>query len=127
MNNSPTNSEVFKFNFEDLKVWQNSIELSKIVYKETKSFPKEERYGLTGQVRRAAISVALNISEGKGRFHKKEFIQFLYLARGSLYEVVTCIKLAENMGYISCLETKNILQKSFEIQRQLNGLINSLK
>jgi len=123
-------SKGVKFSFEDLKVWQNAIVFSKNIYELSKSFPREESYGLTSQIRRATLSIALNIAEGKGRYHKKEFIQFLYLARGSLYEVITCIKLAKQLRYLPKtpkLRTKSIIKKAFEIQSQLSGLISYLK
>ena len=122
--------KIIKFSFEDLKVWQNSIDFSKNIYKLTKSFPKEETYGLTSQIRRASLSIALNIAEGKGRYHKKEFIQFLYLARGSLYEVITCLKLAEQLNYLPQTNeprAESIIQQSYKIQSQLSGLISYLK
>jgi len=122
--------EDIKFSFENLTVWQNSIEFSKNIYELTKYFPKEEFYGLTSQIRRAAVSISLNIAEGKGRYHKKEFIQFLYLARGSLYEVITCLKLAQQLNYLpKNLEPRamSLIQYAFTIQSQLSGLISYLK
>jgi len=122
--------EDIKFSFENLTVWQNSIEFSKNIYELTKYFPKEEFYGLTSQIRRAAVSISLNIAEGKGRYHKKEFIQFLYLARGSLYEVITCPKLSKQLHYIPKTQeptTKSLMQYAFTIQSQLSGLISYLK
>ncbi len=122
--------KTIKFNFENLKVWQNSIQFSKNIYVLTKTFPKNEIYGLTSQIRRASISIPLNIAEGKGRYHKKEFIQFLYLARGSLYEVITCLKLAQELKYIPNNHeprTKNLIHQAYEIQSQLSGLTKYLK
>jgi four helix bundle protein len=122
--------EDIKFSFENLTVWQNSIEFSKNIYELTNYFPKEEFYGLTSQIRRAAVSISLNIAEGKGRYHKKEFIQFLYLARGSLYEVITCLKLAQQLNYLpKNLEPRamSLIQYAFTIQSQLSGLISYLK
>jgi len=74
-------------------VYQESLELVEIVYKVTRDFPKEEVFGIVSQLRRAAVSVSLNIAEGKGRFHTKVFVQFLYQARGSLYETMTLNKI----------------------------------
>lgn len=70
--------------FENLQVWQKGITLVKQVYKVTRNFPKDEQFGLISQIRRAAVSIPVNIAEGKGRYHKKEYIQFLYTARGSV-------------------------------------------
>lgn len=101
--------------------------LTQDVYQATKNFPKDEIFGLTSQLRRAVVSVALNIAEGKGRYSQKEFAQFLYLARGSLYETITCVKLANQLHYLDEKEMDKILKQSYVIQSQLSGLIKSLK
>ena len=76
-------------NHKDLKVWEKSIDLAEEIYKITKNFPKEELYGITSQIRRAAVSISANIAEGAARNSNKEFIQFLYIALGSLSELET--------------------------------------
>ena len=116
-----------KFAFEALDVWQKAMELSEVIYKLTRTFPESERFGLTSQVRRAAVSVPANIAEGKGRYHKKEFIQFLYNARGSLYETITLLKLALNLQYLSEQEYQSVTPLLDQIMSKLSGLINSLK
>lgn len=83
----------------DLRVWQDAIELVTLVYEETKGFPVDERFGLVGQMRRAAISVPSNIAEGAARETRKEFIRFLTLARGSLAELETQWLISGELGY----------------------------
>jgi len=95
------------------------------IYEITKSFPHEEIYGLTSQLRRSGISIPSNIAEGAARNSDKEFIQFLYIALGSLSEVETQLIIAERLGYIS--ETKTILNKLSSIKQMLLGLIRHLK
>jgi len=84
--------------FKDLIVWQKGIELVNEIYKVTKHFPKEELYGLTSQIRRAAISIPANIAEGWGRGTTKNYIQFLEISRGSLYELETLIIISTNQS-----------------------------
>jgi len=84
----------------DLLVWQEAMTLAKGVYAQTTSFPKEEQYGLTAQMRRAAVSIPSNIAEGAGRRSDKEFLQFLMIARGSLSELETQIILAHEFGFL---------------------------
>jgi four helix bundle protein len=86
--------------YRDLVVWQKAMELVTEIYKATERFPKEEIYGLTSQLRRAAISVPSNIAEGQGRLTKKEFHHFLGYARGSLLEMETQLLIAQNLGYL---------------------------
>lgn len=85
--------------YRDLKIWQRAIELSVAVYKLTGQFPSEELFGLTSQLRRAAVSVASNIAEGYGRATKGEFRQFVGIARGSILEVQTQLVIAKELGY----------------------------
>jgi four helix bundle protein len=86
---------------EKLKVWQHSMDLAAKVYEITDKFPKHEMYSLADQMRRAAVSIPSNIAEGKGRRTTKDFIHFLYVARGSLNELSTQIKLAKRIGYLT--------------------------
>lgn len=113
--------------FEDLDVWKMSIDLAAMVYDLTKAFPKDEIYGLTSQIRRAAASVPANIAEGKGRYSKRDFRNFLFTARGSLYEVVTHLKLAHKLGYIDQSAIEKIGETSHQIISKLSGLIRSLE
>ena len=93
----------------------------------TQSFPPNERFGLTAQIRRAAVSVPSNIAEGQGRCTTGEFRQFLGHARGSLLEVQTQIFIARNLGYLNQSQGEALFERISEIGRLLNGLINSLK
>lgn len=107
--------------YRDLVVWQKAMELTKQVYMGTKDFPKEEVYGLTSQIRRCAVSIPSNIAEGRGRKSDKEFVRFLQISLGSLYELQTQLELALSFSYITNIE--NILDLSFEIEKMLNKLI----
>ena len=113
--------------FEGLKVWQAGMKLAKEVYKATSKFPREEQYGLTGQLRRASVSIPANIAEGKGRNHQKEYIQFLYMSRGSVWESSTLIKLSEELGYLSKDQTETLIHLCAEITAMLNGLIRAVQ
>jgi four helix bundle protein len=113
--------------FRNLAVWQRSIELTLAVYKLTSAFPDSERFGLTNQLRRAAVSVASNIAEGYGRATKGEFIQFLGHARGSNSEVETQIVISKALGFGSeqMLQTSEDLCN--EVGKMLNPLMKSLQ
>ncbi len=113
--------------YTDLDVWKYSRELVKLVYLLTKSFPKEELYALTNQIRRSSISVPSNIAEGIGRQSNKETIHFLYIAKGSLQEVETQLYLSFDLEYISEEQLKNILEKVITNKKLLNGFINYYK
>jgi four helix bundle protein len=115
------------YRFEKLQVWQKAMECCKLVYQKSKNFPKEEIYGLTSQLRRAAISVPLNIAEGSACQTTKGFIQFLTIALRSQYETVTIIKLAHLLKFLTEPEYKGLENNLGEIGKLLQGLINSLK
>jgi four helix bundle protein len=106
----------------DLQVWQKSMHFVTDIYRETATFPRSEVYGLTNQVRRAAVSVPSNIAEGCGRSSKKEFAHFLCNARGSLLEVETQLEIAKNLGYLPEKNASELLSRTNEIGRMLNGL-----
>lgn len=113
--------------YKDLKAWQQAMDLVIDIYRMTRLFPNEERYGLTAQVRRASVSVASNIAEGKGRASDKEVVHFLSNSRGSLFEVETQIAIAARLGYLAESQSSELLEKASEVGRLLNGLIRSLK
>lgn len=115
------------YRFEDLRVWQKAMEFCTDVYSKTGRFPKEESYGLTSQFRRAATSIPLNIAEGSGCRTTKEFIQFLYIALRSQYEVVTIIRLSSQLGFLRADDAKELDEKVAEIGKLLQALINSLQ
>jgi four helix bundle protein len=113
------------FKFEKLSVWQKSIAFADLVYVVTRSFPVDERFGLTQQLRRAAVSVASNIAEGTAR-PDPDFSRFLSYAAGSVYEVVTQAYVAKNQGFLASSEFIRIHTDAEEISRMLSGLRNSL-
>ena len=113
--------------YRDLIVWQKAVSLVTDVYKLTTAFPCEEMYGLTSQLRRAAVSVPSNIAEGHGRATKGEYIQFLCHARGSLCEVETQMIISQHLGYVSQEKGEQVIARSKEVGRILNGLIASLQ
>jgi four helix bundle protein len=102
------------------------MDLVTATYRSTASFPTEERFGLTSQLRRAAVSIPSNIAEGQGRLSEKEFRQFLGQARGSLMEVETQLQIAQNLGYIEEAQTTELLKICGEVGRILNGLMASI-
>jgi four helix bundle protein len=102
------------------------MDLVEDVYRLTKAFPKEELYGLTNQLRRAAVSIPSNIAEGQTRAHVKEYLQFLSTAQGSLAEVQTQIEIAGRLQYLSPHQMEPALQKADSLAKQLYGLRNSL-
>lgn len=112
--------------FRQLTAWQTAYELALQIYKLTKTFPKTETYGLASQMQRAAVSVPANVAEGYERNHKKEYIQFLSIAKGSLGEVETYLLLAKDVGYLSAEEYGKVDEKRKQSARLLKGLIRSL-
>ncbi len=114
-------------NYKELKVWQKAYQLCVEIYKITKNFPKEERYGLTSQIRRAAVSVPSNIAEGYGRKTTPEYIQALYIAYGSNCELETQLLLSGDLDYIKGENLKKLQNDIGEVERMLKGLIKSLK
>jgi four helix bundle protein len=113
--------------YHDLKVWQNAMELTVAAYRVTQKFPTHETYGLAAQMRRAAVSIASNIAEGKGRSSDKELLQFLSHARGSAYELQTQIELAQMLKYLTEADEQELIQKSQSVGRMLNKLISSIR
>jgi four helix bundle protein len=113
--------------YQQLIAWQKAIELVGDIYSLTSAFPRDEIYGLTSQLRRAAVSIPSNIAEGQGRATKGEFIQFLCHSRGSLYEVETQVVISRNLGYIRVEQQESLSDALSELGRILNGLITSLQ
>ena len=117
-----------KFGFQDLKVWQLAIGFADMVYNITLSkIPDNKHFRLKEQIEAASTSISCNIAEGKGRWSQKEFVHYLYIARGSLYETVSLLTLIKKREFISETEFDNIMQKAIEIAKVLNGLIKSIK
>jgi|SRR5450432_521225 four helix bundle protein len=112
--------------FRDLRVWQEAMKLTTEIYKTTAGFPRHELYGLSQQIRRAAVSVPSNIAEGKGHRSDKEFVRFLLHARGSLLELQTQLLIAEELQYLGKEEAARLLSVAEGVGRALSGLINSM-
>jgi four helix bundle protein len=111
--------------FNDLKCYQRAMDLALSVYEVTRGLPKEEMFGLSSQLRRAAVSVISNIAEGKGRSTEKDLVRFLFTARGSLFEIEAQIALAERLSYIKQPQAAKILAMTSETGKLINGLIRS--
>jgi len=112
--------------YKDLIVWQKALDLVEIIYQVTKTFPKEELYGLTNQLRRAGVSIPSNIAEGHARSSTQEFHRFLSIARGSLGEVETQLIIAQRRGHLSKSQHDPILALQTEINKMTNGLMTKL-
>lgn len=109
--------------YENLRVWQQSMDLVVAVYELVKTFPREELYALTDQIKRSAVSIPSNIAEGGSRNSKKEFVQFLYIALGSASELETQLRIAQRVGYA---QTSSIVETEIiPIKKMLNALIKS--
>jgi len=113
------------FNFERLEVWQKAVLYAGLVYRSTKGFPSDERFGLTTQIRAAANSISSNIAEGSAR-PRADFAKFLGYAAGSLFEVITQAIIARNEGFLSPPDFEAIYRDGEEISRMLSGLRGSL-
>jgi four helix bundle protein len=113
--------------YRELKVWQSGIEVAQSVYTLSQGFPKDELYGLTSQMRRAAVSVPANIAEGHARDSTKEFLHHISIALGSLAEVEMMLTLAETLGYCQPFHTAELFQRTDEEGKMLRGLQKRLK
>jgi four helix bundle protein len=113
-------------NFKELKVWQESMRLAKVLLLVTSSFPPDEKFGLVSQMRRAGVSIPSNIAEGAGRSSDKEFARFLDIAIGSGYELETQAILALDFEYMPKEDAEELIQLITTIQRMLNGLRNTM-
>jgi len=112
--------------YRDLIAWKKAMALVETAYKATAAFPKEEIYGLASQIRRCSVSIPSNIAEGYGRNSKEDYLRFLRIARGSLYEFQTQIEIAANLSYLDKEYFSRIFESAREVERILNGLISSL-
>jgi four helix bundle protein len=113
--------------YRQLTVWQKAMDLVQMIYIATKKFPTEERFGLTSQLRRAAVSIPSNIAEGQGRKSESEFSHFISIAYGSLRETETQLFIAVRLGYLEQSEANAVLSLAGEVGRLLNGLAKSLR
>lgn len=113
--------------YEDLVVWQRGIELVPKIYQLLKGFPKHETYGLADQIRRAAVSIPANIAEGQARRSRKEFLQYLSIARGSLAELHTLLIVAQRLTYLTPPQLQEIAQELALIGKPLAGLMSHLQ
>ena len=113
--------------YRDLELWQKSMDLVVECYQITKKFPKAEIYGLTSQLQRAAVSIPANIAEGRERQYTKEFLQHLSIAYGSLAELEAHLQIAQRLDYLDMNHLKQMLDKTAEVGRMLNGLRKSLE
>lgn len=111
--------------FYELDAWKESKKLTLLIYKETKKFPRDERYGLIDQIRRATVSIMANVAEGFGRYHFADKIRFYYQARGSLKEVQNFIFLSKELNYLSEANAKLLWIQSKNTEKLINGLIRS--
>jgi len=110
-----------EFYYKELVVWQKAMELVRLVYRISKTFPTDERYALTDQLRRAVVSIPSNIAEGNGRGSNKDYAHFLAIARGSLYETMTQLEIATNLGYIE--NSEEISAVAMEVGRMLGAML----
>jgi four helix bundle protein len=117
----------YLFPFEKLDVWRLSVDLAEYVLDLLEAFPSNKHIRLVGQMEAAVTSTAQNTAEGKGRQYKKEFIQFLHIAHGSLYEVVTLNEIFRRKKLFSAHDAQEVRNRCEQIDRKLNGLINSLR
>lgn len=115
------------FRFESLTVWQSARQLSSGIYHATREFPRDEVFGLTSQMRRAAVSVVANIAEGSGRNSDPDFARFLEIAYGSAMELAALLHVAVDAGHLSILEKERLGDAIFEVTAQISALNRSLK
>jgi four helix bundle protein len=113
-----------KSSYRDLLVWQKARVLAKDIYILTRRFPRSETFGLMSQMRRSAISIACNIAEGQGRWNRRDYRRFLFIARGSVFELEAQIIIAADIGYIDNPDA--LIMRTTEIARMLNGLLRYL-
>jgi len=112
--------------YKELEVWQKAVALTVDLYQMTRSFPPQEQYGLTTQIRRAAVSVAANIAEGWGRGSTREYIHFLRIARGSLMELETHLIISHHLGYLQETQLQTLQKQIESVGMMLNRLLGSI-
>jgi four helix bundle protein len=112
--------------YRDLIVWQKSMHLVTLIYKLITKLPEDEKFGLTSQIKRSAVSIPSNIAEGYGRNYRKDYSRFLQISRGSLYECQTQLEITINLSFINVDDTKEINELSLEVEKMLNSLIKKL-
>jgi four helix bundle protein len=112
--------------FRELRVWQRGMDIVEMVYRASATFPKSELYGLTGQVRRAAVSVPSNIAEGHTRASTKEYLNHVSMAQASLAEVETQMEIASRLGYLASADLSAVLEQAVVLGKQLYALRNAL-
>ena len=113
--------------YRDLIVWQKSMNLVTLIYKLALELPENEKYGLTPQIKRSAISIPSNIAEGYGRNYRKDYSRFLQIARGSLFENQTQLEIAVNLDFLRVEHLQEIKELSVEVEKMLNSLIKKLE
>lgn len=113
--------------FEELKIWQKTMDITENCYRATESFPKEEKYGLTSQLRRSAVSIPSNIAEGSGRNTNGEFMQFLGIANGSSYELLTQLYLSKRLDLLTEDKVRPIFNEVLEVTKMNYSLQRTLK
>ena len=114
-------------NFRKYDAWQNALQVVETIYQLTKCFPKDEKYGLTNQVRRAAVSIASNIAEGASRESEVDFARFLEISLGSAFEVETQTLIANQLGYVTAENYEPLLNQLTILQKQINSLISKIR
>ncbi len=113
--------------YRDLIVWQEAMELAELIYSLTRSFPREEAFGLTSQMRRAAVSIPSNVAEGYGRAQRRSFVQFLRVAQGSLKELETQAELSARVGFLPAAELSGVMVRSERLGKRLVQFVRSLE
>ena len=114
------------FNFEKLEVWQKAIDFADLIYTDTRSFPSDERFGLTNQMRRAAVSISSNLAEGSSRHSKTDFARFVEIANGSIFEVVSQAFVAKRQSFLSDDQFQILYRAAEEQSRMQSGLRKAL-
>jgi four helix bundle protein len=122
-----TKNIIIMRNYQKLDAWKSAMQLTKLIYTLTKAYPKKELYALTSQTKRAVVSIPSNIAEGMGRQYKKDTIQFLHIARGSIYELETILNIALMVEIIDDTKFQDILPLLDDTFKLLNGLINYME
>ena len=115
------------FNFEKLEIWHEAIAFADLVYQLTRHFPDEERFGLTNQMRRAAVSISSNVAEGCSRSSRVDYARFVEIATGSLFEVVSQATIGRNQGFLNLADYQQLYQAAEKQSRMLSGLRKSLE